>query len=306
MRFISVLSGDHLDIARSELLSLLNISNSNLIEEKGRLIVFETDNIETIKKRITFSKYLAALDYKVEPEKKFKIIELRFHDKKSKIDELAKVLGVSVDLENPQVEYISILTDEQDYVGLIIYKRKFDEEIKKFKKRPFNHPSSINPLLARSMINISGVKDNGTIMDPFSGTGTFLIEAGKMGLNYIGIDLSLKMVEGAKSNLRYYDLPDTKIYPGDFKKLVEYQFDSIVTDPPYGRGSKIFSESKKKLYMEFFNILRKKEYDFCVAVPNEEIFDLAKEYLDPKLAGEILVHRSLKRFIITNNKAIKS
>ncbi len=304
MKFIAILTGDYPDLGKSELFSIINLTDSKIIKYSGNFVIFETENIDEIKNRVTFVKYMALLDFEFDRDKSYKIIEVKFSERESKIDLLAKKLGGKVNLTNPEIKILSILTDKSDYSGLIVYERNISKYLEQFKHRPFNHPSSINPLLARAMINISSVKTHGTIIDPFAGTGTFLTEARRMQINAIGIDLSSKMVVGAKKNLDYYGIKDARIFQSDFRQITSYNFDAIVTDPPYGRGSKLFSENKFKLYQDLFNLIRRNEFKYSIAIPNVEIYELSKDYLDPILAGKIMVHKSLTRYIITNNKSI--
>ncbi len=45
----------------------------------------------------------------------------------------------------------------------------------------------MSPKLARCMVNLTGVKENDLVLDPFCGTGGILIEAGIMGARVIGV-----------------------------------------------------------------------------------------------------------------------
>jgi tRNA G10 N-methylase Trm11 len=58
------------------------------------------------------------------------------------------------------------------------------------------------PKLAQIMINLAGVKQDATILDPFCGSGTVLTEAMLMGYqNLIGVDVSEKAIEDTKKNI---------------------------------------------------------------------------------------------------------
>ncbi len=304
MQYIALITGDQTSLGVSELKSLVALSEGQIDKIENRVVFFRAKSIEEIVRRVTFTKYIAKLFPNPSREKRYKIIEKILDDSESRIKEVAKHIPGKVDLENPEDIYLLLTNSDGFVMGELIYERDVSEIVRSFKRRPFNHPSSINPLLARAMINISGVKTGGTIIDPFAGTGTFLSEAQRMGIKAIGIDLSVKMVNGVIENMKYYGFNDYTVRPGDFSQIGEYNFDAIVTDPPYGRGSKVFSETRTRLYQDLFSIIIRGNYHYSMALPNREIYELANEYLSPILAAEIFVHRSLTRYIITDNPSI--
>ncbi len=57
------------------------------------------------------------------------------------------------------------------------------------------------PKLAKIMINLTGLKSPGNILDPFCGTGTVLQEALLLGYSCQGTDLSQKMIDYSSENL---------------------------------------------------------------------------------------------------------
>ncbi len=60
------------------------------------------------------------------------------------------------------------------------------------------------PKLAQIVINLSGAGSAATILDPFCGTGTILIEALNMGLEAQGSDVSAKEVKASIKNVDWY------------------------------------------------------------------------------------------------------
>lgn len=167
----------------------------------------------------------------------------------------------------------------------------------RYDTRPMNHPSSISPLLARGMINIAGIKEGEAFIDPFAGTGTYLIEGFRMGIRGEGIDRNWKMVEGGNLNLRHFNFPET-IKQGDFSELSSVKgVSAIVTDPPYGRGAKIFSQSRDSLYSKFFSLVSDFKGNKVFCLPSEELFAVAEQYLDVELISKMRVHSSLTRYI---------
>ena len=122
--------------------------------------------------------------------------------------------------------------------------------------RPFFHPSAMDPILAHAMNNLAITDQTGVFLDPFSGTGTFLIEAGLEKFISIGLDRNKAMIFGSRRNFRKYLLSqNTHIIYADAKNLPfkSNSFDAIATDPPYGTTSSTEGENLVKLYQEFLN-----------------------------------------------------
>lgn len=142
-----------------------------------------------------------------------------------------------INFRNPDYILIAAHIDHW-YLGIVRFVRNKKEfGARRAPMRPFFSPVSLDPKLARFMINISKTKPNDTILDPFCGTGGILIEAGILKRNVLGNDFSLQMVMGARMNLKYFgikgevmNLPITDLMP-------ESKIDAIVTDLPYGRSS---------------------------------------------------------------------
>lgn len=107
-------------------------------------------------------------------------------------------------------------------------------------KKPFFQPGSMDPLLARAVVNIAGVAPKKTVLDPMCGTGGLLVEAGLLGARVIGSDVQETMIRGARTNLTHYDL-DFELFRGDGTRIPIQTggIDAVVFDAPYGRQSKI-------------------------------------------------------------------
>jgi len=106
-------------------------------------------------------------------------------------------------------------------------------------KRPYFHPSALNPETALMMVNLSGVMQ-GVLLDPFCGTGGILIEASLKGIYCIGIDIKPEMVMGSRLNIRSYGVEgfvDVMQADSCLLPIRNGSIDAIVTDPPYGRLS---------------------------------------------------------------------
>jgi len=60
---------------------------------------------------------------------------------------------------------------------------------------------AISPRLAKILINLSEVKEDGVLMDPFCGIGSILIESLMQKQKFIGMDINEDSIKGAKRNL---------------------------------------------------------------------------------------------------------
>lgn len=306
MQFVSEFPKNYREFSIWELKGLLEAYGGIVTGENEDLLFFETDKPLDIVKRIAFSKRISRIiDKKEFPIKlqencTYAIKEIRRGNKISMINETAKKIIGKVNLNNPDRKFIIHNNENFNLIGEIIYERSFINIIdEKYKNRPMNHPSSISPLLARGMINISGAKEGNIIVDPFAGTGTILIEAGKMGIGAIGIDKNNKMVEGGNKNIAYFSVKG-KIIQGDFSQMMNLNnIYAIITDPPYGRGSKIFSESRKTLYKNFFTVLAGMKGIVAVfCLPSEDLLDELRNYQNFIIIQRLRVHSSLTRIVV--------
>ncbi len=165
-------------------------------------------------------------------------------------------------------------------------------------KKPKFHPAMLRPKLARLLINLSGAKK--TLLDPFCGTGSILIEAAILGLKPTGSDIERKQVWYSMKNLEHYKLK-AKLSQQDATELkYKTKFDAIVTDPPYGRSSTLAGKKVKDIYEKFFisslQILKPKAR-VVLMYPSKLRFKIPKKL--QKLASfDWYVHRSLTRRII--------
>lgn len=171
-------------------------------------------------------------------------------------------------------------------------------------ERPFFHPLSLSPKLARLFLNLAAIPKGGTVLDPFCGSGSILIEARDMGLNAIGRDLDKKMLYGAKKNLTHYGL-SAILEEGDATEIPDANLDAIVSDPPYARASKMFNRGLLDLYSKFiasaYNAL-KSGGRLVMALPHDA--RIAYASVGFKAVGEydLYVHKSLTRRIYVLEK----
>src|SRR5579875_889057 len=99
-------------------------------------------------------------------------------------------------------DFVCYKEGTDNFFGLTIFASSATQ-LQQIKKKPIVFPEiSISPSLARLLINLTGLREKGKILDPFCGTGTILLEALKMGIDCIGVDKNPKHVFITLKNLR--------------------------------------------------------------------------------------------------------
>ena len=161
--------------------------------------------------------------------------------------------GFRANMKEPDVTFRLIMTNKAVLGSLVATVDRGDYERRAPHKKPFFYPGVLMPRVARALVNISQVRSDEVLLDPFSGTAGVLVEAGLIGAHVIGIEVRRKISHGAKMNLDEYDT-DYSLLVGDACRasLKDSCVDAIVTDPPYGRSAAIRAESLHHLYEDSF------------------------------------------------------
>ena len=174
-------------------------------------------------------------------------------------------------------------------------------------RRPCFSPSTLHPKLALAMLNLSGASRGSVVLDPFCGVGGILIEAARLGIENIGIDIEWKWLAGARRNVEWVDphMSCTHLILGDGCNPPLRAVDHVVTDPPYGRITTTASRGSEAVYREFLESCRR------LVRPGGRVVFMSPHYLSGEV-GAILrklgtfredarfilpVHRSLTRIL---------
>ncbi|MCP8308708.1 MAG: methyltransferase domain-containing protein [archaeon] len=207
--------------------------------------------------------------------------------------------NAKVSLKNPQKMVIGIIFDDYLLLGFTDYIDRKSWRLRRPRVRPFFHPSALYPKFARGLVNLSHVKEGEIILDPFCGTGSILIEASIIGIDTIGIDISMKMCKGAMNNLKHYMLESLGIINSDALMLPIKNVNAVVTDIPYGRCASSRGIRTLNLLQEFISqaedIMPKGRY--CVIVHPNTIKLNELDGFEIKERHEVYVHRTLTRAI---------
>ncbi|MFW9769777.1 MAG: TRM11 family SAM-dependent methyltransferase [Candidatus Thorarchaeota archaeon] len=143
----------------------------------------------------------------------------------------------------PNAEILAVFSEKKLYIARtrVVY----DSMLQQYRdeSRPFvSAEISTSPKLCRSLLNLAGARPGDTVLDPFCGTGTLLMEAAILGMKCIGIDIDSDQVHGARSNMKWLakDLGEKlqyDIFKGDSRKLstlVKKQVDAVAFEPLLG------------------------------------------------------------------------
>ncbi|GAH05156.1 unnamed protein product, partial [marine sediment metagenome] len=103
-----------------------------------------------------------------------------------------------------------------------------------------------SPKICRTLLNFAGARPGDTILDPFCGSGTLLMEAAMLGMKVIGVDINGDQVQGTKSNLSWFgrDIGEQirfDIVRGDARNLtnlIHKQVDAVAFEPSLGPVAK--------------------------------------------------------------------
>lgn len=138
---------------------------------------------------------------------------------------------------NTEIQILQI--DNTIMFGKVFYYANPDEFKKMDMERPdkkVTHGTSFRT--AKIMINILNPNPGDTVVDPFCGTGTFLIEAFKRQCNVVGIDNAQHLIQIATKNINWYI--EKESLDNKFKLIckssteAEFEADHIVFEPYMG------------------------------------------------------------------------
>ncbi len=157
--------------------------------------------------------------------------------------------GYPVSLTEPDIIFRAIITEDVCIFGRLICRvdrSAFDERAPL--KKPFFLPGVLMPRISRAVVNMTRIR-SGWMLDPFSGTGGTLVEAGLISrdIHVVGCDIQKKMVCGTRKNLRFYGTDYDVVRQDSLcMGIKDSSVDAIVTDFPYGQSTPIAATSGKR------------------------------------------------------------
>jgi len=192
-------------------------------------------------------------------------LKYRFKGEKVKATE-KKITGrIQLQDGSDAVKVLSNLIDVQFFVfgncfGKITEVCDYEKIEKRDMEKPVRrHELSISPRLAKILINLSQVKKDETLLDPFCGIGVVLQEALLQNINVVGIDVDKKAIAGAKQNLKWFKFYEKnyKLINGDSSKVEIPKVNVIATEPDLGelQKKKPSPEKAKEIISGFENLM---------------------------------------------------
>lgn len=232
-------------------------------------------------------------DFQVKVKKYTKKAKLRGSIKIISDDTLQASAGFKHDHEGI-CELGVIKTSEKHLYAQIVHYSGSEEFKYKDEKRPaqrFTHGSSFR--LAKMMVNILDLEQGKTVVDPFSGIGTFLTEAMSAGYNAVGVDNDPSVHQDARKNMDWavkeFNLKtEYELIFGD-STIAEFKADACVFEPYMGPFLKELPKAKQakktmqelhglyiKVFKNLHNNLSKNAPVVCIlpsfqTVENQEI-----------------------------------
>jgi tRNA (guanine10-N2)-dimethyltransferase len=335
MKYLFELSKEHKTFPISEIKSCLEAEKIDyeIIESNQDIIIIDTgskdEKLRNISNRLSFTYFINKFLFSCQPSidqinkqssksgLKYKgTVAIKYKNRSKNVDSQAIVKALAeifiknreVDLENPDIEIRVLITDARLYVGLKlaeINRTQFEE--RKVQNRPFFSPISLHPKIARAMVNLSSIKKDDILLDPFCGTGGILLEAGLIGVKVIGSDIENKMIDGCKKTLDFYNVKNYKLFHsdiGDIDKFID-KIDAIVTDLPYGKSTTTKGEEMEKLYQRAFRNMSKllnKGSRAIIGLSNKDFISLGEKYFSLINVHKFRIHKSLNRYFVVYEK----
>ena len=227
-----------------------------------------------------------------------------------KVGSLVKenVPNLSVNLSNPDLTFLCIIYENSFVFGITVHTKPSGPiSLRRPRKRPVFHPSTMPPKIARCMVNLSRARPEELFADPFCGVGGIVIEATLIGCKVLGMDASSRMIRGVRKNLSYFGLNTMGMIIGDARSLPSHGLDALATDPPYGRDSSTRGLNVSDLIRDFLpaaSCSLNRGAHLCISAPSE--IDLESYARDAGLHVRekhlTRIHRSLTRqFIVAKN-----
>ncbi len=313
-KILIILSGEGTSVPEAEARALVRTYDGGAMITllEPRVLLAETTlNPDSIARRIAFARRVGTLvpDGRLDQETRREVDSASFRlkhfrlgdaevDHPAETDVLDQLEG-HVDLDHPTYE-ISVVEGKKTYVLLSKPEMMSQDWVERRPRtRAFFHPSAIFPKLSRALVNLSGVKEGETLLDPFAGTGSILLEASLIGALPVGVDVSSKMVRGAIANERKYNQSWLGMIRADSLSLPLRTTDGIATDLPYGRASSTFGDRTERIADNFLKIAATLLHrgGFAVVMHPMNARVEQKQDFGIEAECELPVHRNLTRVI---------
>lgn len=174
---------------------------------------------------------------------------------------LGRHYDCAVDLEHYDV---NVRVDVYDRICLVGLQLTKDALSKRFQRR-YQPRAALKAPVAYALLQWARLQPDATVLDPFCGSGTILIEAAQVypQLQLYGCDIDARAVAGTRKNAAVAGVEGRlRLLQADARKLSEVypagHFRAIVTNPPYGVkfGQHLnFDRFYRRILPEFWTLL---------------------------------------------------
>lgn len=343
VRLFFLLSGEHESLPLSELKAILEAEDYayEILEKLDQVTRVEADSncVEAIKRRAALTRLCALelfecsaetsimlkalgstnFDEVLKENESFAVRVKHVREYSSEINGMTlerklgevilnKATEAKVSLKKPDKTFIGILTSERFVFGLKleeILPRPFVE--RRPRRKPFFHPSAMQAKLARCMVNLARPRRGESVLDPFCGTGSTLIEAAVIECRPLGLDIQRRMAKGTLRNMKHFNVRPEGLIVADARCIPITKIDCVVTDPPYGISSTTLKRTTRQIVEELLSEIRtllKKGHRICIAAPKTLGVGSVGSALGYKHLEShfVYVHRSLTREVAVFEK----
>lgn len=298
---IEVLSQGKIDFIDGEWIRFQNNDSIDLKLLKRISLTKEIYEVLDIKQ--TFEEICEALKEKLKFVNESFKVTIFSKDKKINYKNITEkiyfsILNPKVKIENPKF-VISVLFLNEVYLLNKLCSNEDKPKSRRSHLLPYNHPTTMDPKLAKALINILGPNVT-SIHDPCCGVGGIILEAGLLGLKISGGDISKELVMKAKENLEKFNLK-CELYIEDALTNTR-KSDAIITDLPYGKNSTI-TEKKEEFTIKFLKNSLQNTNKILLGTRDVELIEKASNELKFKIEfkTKVYIHKSMTRyfFLIT-------
>ena len=143
---------------------------------------------------------------------------------------VADAIQANPDLNDPQHHFLVVAGKHSLWFGEILNENPHGYKL--HDRKPCHMSSSLPSRLSRALVNLVYPTAQ-SILDPFCGTGSLLLEAQALGLIAYGVDWNRNMVAMTRCNLDHFRYT-AQVEHGTALACTQ-SADAIVTDLPYGR-----------------------------------------------------------------------
>ncbi len=330
-RLVFELSGEQETLPKSEVIGCIEAYDwkYDVVGSYGQVLVVDTEaDTSVLAHRLALTHHILEFIFQCKADEETILLAADAADIRLKVDErflvrvknigepgrigslfekrLGAVLwskGYPVNLDKPDVVFRAIITGGVCIFGRLIAspdRAQYDERAPL--KKPFFLPGVLMPRISRAVVNMSRIRD-GYVLDPMSGTGGILVEAGLISdsIHVVGSDIQKKMAYGTRWNLRYYVKNYDVIRQDSLRMGIKPDsVDAMVTDLPYGQSTPIMGSTLEEFHKgalnEMYRVLKPGRY--AVVVYREGMEKLLREAgFNVIESHEQYIHRSLTRHI---------